>query len=1619
MSMGEVADLVTICGSFPRLPRPEIWREVALDAVDRLFAQGHDVVIVEGDERIGKTVMLSQFVRRYRNSAVSLFIRASGSSCSIDVLRYDIANQLEWILKQRELQSLDEANQALLRDRLTHLQKLARRTPYYFVIDGLLNASTDIVSLVIDMLPLGYRDFRFLFSGDAGRLATYLPRDIVPKPYTLGAFSLPETRQLLADLQLGEDAEEDLHRACGKLPGHLASARRSLEDGSDIDTILANPDWLEVEWRNVVGDEVQHLVLAILAFGERSYGVAELARILSVEPERITASIGGLPCVELDSRGNLAFSYDSARSFAQRKLRHLEGKARDAIVSYLLKAPQSTESLDQLPDWLERSGMLNELLEYLSPENFVLILEQSQSLAPLRRNADIGMRSARSLGRSGDLLRFAIQKATITAIGEAQVWRSEVMALMSVGDYDGAMTLAQGVVLNEDRLHLLAVIARAEREQGLECEPELLEQMRTLYSRVDAEGLGDRAVEIAIDLVYSNVDLAIELIDRASGIPDSETTRDWALARLSAEVARTEGGFGSSQNIKTRISDPAAIRFANITTALVADCPAAEVIWLVKDEKPKDQLYLLSRWLMHNREMPDVAEVISAAFQIAIRLTPSQYVPARDFRRVATALPYVKDPAQARRFVSDFDAQLELVKRTGPTEDYVRLQLLLGQTESSYDRERAMRRLADVYTYICALEDVVVRAACLARLLGEFSSADAGQRLIGLANLDPEPVTALERDVAELLAQTANQDNATRSIVDALGRHQPQLARSLVVERLNTEVRRNDARLHLLRLTLDRPIAQVDFAMALQIIDDMTDDVYKDDAVCRVLLRASRETPLETSTLRRVIAVVDKVTGITEPIVRCQCCCLAYAILVGHDQYAGLARRMLVVLKESWESIDARWDRIDTGYRIVTELAEKAAPEANEFHRLTDAYRRSTALETEDATIAYLACARLALRAFSGLLPKHLDTEKDFAELQEIIDRVPSRVQKASLWSTLALELRGAGRLEDCTHIVEDHLQPLILEMSPADKGRAEAVILAAPALYCAHAATAVGLFTHLPKAEREHAVALTCQYLMRKTPPTEPYSAPPNRGPVLTAAEAMDILNLMDLVETDDLLYRLIKAIADSVDRQRDRFPSELIHHIASRLEQLIESKLPDPSNISHSGYYVIARGQVARIRRETRPSQWIELADQASAIDNCADRALVLSILAASMPKRESTRSVQLLVEARELVAHLPYSLDQMYRYLNLAECAKNLDRDLAKDCIRAANSLPGSDDEEYDNARRHLVDLAYSIDENFAASIAEALDDEPARKQELVRRRLALHNLERQMVQQKKIEDDQASLLPQVTWMLLGGLNGGNVRSVAVDATLEALLMAGNLPIGEAYPIMSWVIQNAKARLANTDQAQELLRPLFRACVLGAQLAAQVSTRSSERLRKTRSLRSEALSDADGVFRAGDREKVVAYLRRWFEEEVQGYLKICDPYFGPEELEILALISEVKPDCRVEILTSQEHHREYKEPLPDVYRSHWRSMVSSVQDPPETFIAVVGTRSSKLPIHDRWWLTEGAGLRMGPIGHIGITRTSEISRLPSDRAAGYEREVDDYLNRRTREHSGEPLTYYAFTL
>ena len=225
------------------------------------------------------------------------------------------------------------------------------------------------------------------------------------------------------------------------------------------------------------------------------------------------------------------------------------------------------------------------------------------------------------------------------------------------------------------------------------------------------------------------------MVETSTSTTEDKDALDLAFTKLTIAALHANRGqphvTDAVEKTRSRIKDPKLQRFSTAASLLFGEYTAAEAIAHVDKLEIKNRLFFLRHWSIVNQEREDASEVIGYSLDLLIKNT--RYTPkTRDLREIATPLPSVPDKHKARQFVGRFDSQKGTIEKLGTTEDYVRLQLLLAQTESKYDFTSAHNRILEVYWYISDLTDLAIKTDCMAWMVAS------------LDDIDPEGILELE-----------------------------------------------------------------------------------------------------------------------------------------------------------------------------------------------------------------------------------------------------------------------------------------------------------------------------------------------------------------------------------------------------------------------------------------------------------------------------------------------------------------------------------------------------------------------------------------------------------------------------------------------------------------------------------------------------------------------------------------------------------------------------------------------------------------------------------------------------------------------------------------------------------
>jgi len=483
--------------------------------------------------------------------------------------------------------------------------------------------------------------------------------------------------------------------------------------------------------------------------------------------------------------------------------------------------------------------------------------------------------------------------------------------------------------------------------------------------------------------------------------------------------------------------------------------------------------------------------------------------------------------------------------------------------------------------------------------------------------------------------------------------------------------------------------------------------------------------------------------------------------------------------------------------------------------------------------------------------------------------------------------------------------------------------------------------------------------------------------------------------------------------------------------LESIIKSKLPNKKFIKHDGYKIISLAQIARLSKSyNRDYKHFEhLIKAAEAIDNQSDQVFVLTILAEiisglNLKSRQSVYAKELVGKALSLLEGLECKIEFINRVDDISKVIRKVDPSQWKPKIKEALTLTidMSNMEGVDKRQKAIIDSVYRIDKRFAESLIELFDKDEARKEHAgsIKKRLDFFKIKEKISDSKAntiLKDSEQRFVTRACIQLLSELNSDVIASKPPHELRWLLKHASKMPLLESAIIYQYYFQNLVKRYEKGLEREELVKDSFDSLLSLCQLLKELSSdyKSDDKgfpKNSTTTIRS------GGVFKPGNEEESRQFVLKWLLSNVKGYVKIGDPYFEEQDLDIIKELMELDKSMSIEILTSQEGRVD--KDLEKTFIDHWKNISS--QEPPRTVITVATSRKlGKSAFHDRYILTEGSGLRFGTsLKEYGKGKISEISIMEDNEAYNVERNVIDKItSREVLDVDGDRIRYKTFEL
>jgi len=1631
--------------SLPKLPEPFVARPHLIEAMESIFDNGADVLLVEGEEQIGKTVLATEFALKHSSRSFTLFLRP-WNEIGFDPLqmRFDLCNQISWYLRGNRFPEDAEPTTSDLRNLILALQRtrVRRDPPFYFVVDGIAEippSSSGIRDLIVASLPLGLPGFRIVLTGSAASLQLPANRRLRSTSFHVIPFSLSEAEHLFAGFPV--EQVKAIRDTCRGIPGRVAAVRRALSTGNSIENVLDlmihnAAEIFEIEWTSVSEfSDADLTILACITFMPEIRSVDTIEKLCTASTAQMHSLFTRLRFLVHDKeKKQLSFVSEQFRRFAAIKLSAKEHAVLELAVRGLSADPDSVNSLMSLPAYLERSGDVSGLASYLSNQRIAGSIKRIQSTSAALRFLEHTATVFKRAEEHSQAVRFDLLRCSVAGFLQGDVHRARAEAALALGRESLALTLANQASTNELRLLLLVLVAKRRQLKGQE-DSALLDQIKNLIGSIEFSDQDDVAIQIASELLSVSPELAGRVLQGYASASKDANALDRAFARATFGALRVREQ-GEERHVLKQVDELAstdAFKGLNTASALAWATDNSEDVLkeLEKLSSTSEKMFLGRVWIRtHARE----AGAVRVSLDLCrILLMETGYAPsATTFRDLALPILHAAESDDTFRLLSLLEGQSAVTRKAGPLVDHYRLRFSIFRAHSRLQQPVDWLGFMGEVFEIAEIKDAATKAACYVRLVRMLEHTG-----------DPEGLNEyvrreLKTAVEMLLEQTAEHDTAVQPLLRALGgrMHSEALA---VARRLNTIERRDAAYLTILREHISRQREEIS-----------SQDVLETDALLKNLQGWEErqagyrmacgwvvsESFGETQSESLLAALERWGSMLADPEHRC----LLRARMLGSKALANTnafdASKALEQLTEQWDLVEDRWVKLLTGYQAVQAMVgvESRSAAAGVFFETVEAEARQSAELLQGAN-AFSNLMLLSGRAYAGLAKSRVAAPMDLDRLRRLATHIPGAVMRAHLCSRVAgYVLRYDVDL--ARTIINTDVRPVIssgLVDANYSSDVRRLMVEAAPVMWRSHAGSALDLVGRLDSGGKDEALSNILTYILRGKLPGEPWNRPINyRGAPITEEVIADALQLLEKVDRDHTLVSHLQTICQAL---KDRKIAALINvnqraYFLQRIEALSLSKLPDKSRIQHRGYQLLMEAEVLSVRAGTRP-QWDAILAKVRALPNWSDACFVSLVLVELVPQKMKEVRRSLFEYGTEQLFSLPTYEDRLLRATTVMEsCMDTFPLESRKVVAKIFNEFSEDIEESIARRRERLIEMAHRVDEEWAASLVSSLDTDPAR---LMIKSNGEKKLEELVISQELSSEGcdwgaatDLAALAKASWKQLGTLQATGVTLRSYRDCRHLIGLAARESIENSYPILAFGIESVVQRYGNTPSASDYLRPLLEASLGAAETlallaggGAPLTGSGTERvLEEVRT----ATGSIDVIIGVGQREMALEAVRLWLASVQPSGLTIVDPYFGPDDLDALLLVQQVVPGCRIRVLTSKRHQPPLgtRSNYQELYSATWRSR-HSLAEPPDAFFCIAGdVQDGDITIHDRWWIAEEAALDFGTSWNsVGITKVSTIRSVDLREAQARRDEIEPYFQMRQPKTAVRRFVFNGFSL
>lgn len=1611
-------DLTILVPEFPEMPHVEIPRDSLVNRISSSYGVGCQRQVVISDDYYGKTNLLSQFCRRFPRNAIGYFITANPITQNYRNFLYVICNQISRILKLDDLPvDISEANLKSiypgLSVKLTEYAKVNGQK-FYIVIDGVEFAlDSEVGSEIVTNPPiLSSASPYLLFSSSLQAF------EKLPEQFRMGAiqhdfeaalqFNYGDTEKYLSNLDLTSQEIQHINEKSKGIAGYLSVLRDSIK--------ISGKDWIYAgdlpdNLKKLISKQVSHI------FNDETDNLLrDCIDVIAISPKPIHIQFlqeyfgQSIPCDQLINSSLVIFDQERqvfsvkqniAKLIIEEKIGNRKTNIRKKLLETVQGSSQSDDKLltlllEQLSDYKGLAALLDTKMikESFEAGNIHTVMERMRKTSKL----------ALETNEIEEIAKWSWGLAATKEFLSHASTTHEINALIAIGESQRALEMAYNFPETISKIRLLSRVYSSMKDRHEHVSMSALDELEVMIDEERIDQLDKEVVQdIAIDILPLLPDKAVVLLEGVLGETKEKSLIDVAISTVKSESDEQSQTFSGSVE-KRSVGKYALGKLAKIHSSWLRNLNLAHLIKEVEElENTKAKEFMIRQWCLQNTKHDELAFGIEFWLETVIH-DENFVISLRSLRQLSRLLQNLSI-VDRRRLLDRFKISAIDSLRT-PWEEWAGFHLNMAEAMSDYEYNKAVEKVDEIYKIInVEIGDFDIKVFCYARLWGTCRKLEM--------NKDEDVKNNLERVLSHLLKHAALHDEILNKTLRILAGIDIDYALE-VTNRLNTVDRRKLAK-KIVIITGYRKQPGKELSIQFRKVLKELDILEQDDLLYDLIEELSDRKitiDLESQKLmffraRDIKSHIDKSITLVN-----------LASIWTNESVIGVSK-MLHEALECWKNEDDLKKRIVVGFQLVEQIAQfdnEFAVELCEDIQSTLIFPGAE-LAVGGLGVMYVDSIDLAIRSLTTF---EVNAKENLEKIFDQIEKLPATFLRHQLYAQLAAKIYSIGLYPIADEIVQDHILQSLIKIENKDT-REKIIRFALPVIFGYSQDKAIELSIEISQSFVNRSWFRVMLWSLSKGLLGDVQNVETIKVAASPATLRDKAFIALKQIKEDVGIYIGVRVITRCIECsvRQQKLDVKNAFDILHDIEIYVNDNLPDKNNINHHGYRIISlaringtRSQIYKDSKRKGPFSKIDIRDTwrdlehlaKTKIENLADTIFVTTNLAEEMFVWDSDRAEILLESISDEIKKIPSILDRSDRIDSIAKTwgmwgqikQASFFYSQSIELINELSSL------SQDKKLEHIVQAAYEISPDFADELVERLDSRFPDKvlkpfQMKLQSMVYSNDLGRLITESRSNQSQIQGLLMQSTVnRLLNDLVNQNGHIPSAEKIQEIVYQSSFYEPDVVNDVMKWALEceNSQRRPYKTG----LFEVFIQASEFIHELAKWVSPLAQKGLSQDIYGLLPGLSSKVVVFQVGQRKRAVNWVKNWITRNADGYIKICDPYFGPKEL---AFLSDIQRDIKILIITTSEkfENKEGPEKINQEILQTWRR-VGKGKIPSMTLL-IVPAKLEKT-FHDRAIVTNNSGLNVGPsLNGLG----NEMQRItvlePNDARELEVKYIDDMLS------------------